>query len=423
MTYDPSNTPRDELLELKLPALIAGELSEAEAAGLRMAINADEALAAEYEELLSATSLLGMALKHEPTQPLTNTQIEAILKAAETGEERLDALESAARSRTFHFPCGDGGRKWQWWLSVAASIVVCIVAAQFLMMLGSATRPKPIPGPVATTPDGEQTPEGYHGTPAPLEGDTIWIDPGMMPDTTEPHLASAPREGYVPLEIKLPSRRSDGTPCLISRNEPNMEERKPRDYRRPQFYVPKGTINVALTTTVTASEEPMIGELSQIVDGIAESDDENILDLDSGPVWVTLDLGKSCELFAIVMWHRDRGEVEIAMRDVIVETADDKDFTINHYILFNNDHDGSLNKGHPKGTDQQYIETHEGKLVDALAVKARYVRFWSNGNTVDDCTYWSEIKIFGKDIPTSTTPGLNPLAMIVSRALRAHLAS
>ncbi|MBT3277809.1 MAG: hypothetical protein HN370_00345 [Phycisphaerales bacterium] len=203
--------------------------------------------------------------------------------------------------------------------------------------------------------------------------------------------------GQVALKIMLPQERFDGTP-LSPKDEPNMEERKPRGYRRPQFYVPIGTVNLSQGKTVTASEEPFVGELKQIVDGNAELTDETTLDLHSGPVWVTIDLGKECEIFAVLMWHLDRGVIEIAMRDVIVETADDKDFTTNHHILFNNDHNGSLKKGHGKGSDKQYLETYEGKLVDAKGTKGRYVRFWSNGNTWDDYTYWIEAMVFGRAV-------------------------
>ena len=45
--------------------------------------------------------------------------------------------------------------------------------------------------------------------------------------------------------------------------------------------------------------------------------------------------------------------------------------------LFNNDLDNS--SGLNVGTDQQYIETHYGKLIDAKGIKARYVRLYSNG--------------------------------------------
>ncbi len=199
--------------------------------------------------------------------------------------------------------------------------------------------------------------------------------------------------GLIELVVKLPKQRLDGTP-QPPKGEPNMEVSKPKGYTRPKFYVPKGVTNLAKGKTVTVSEEPMIGDLDQIVDGNAESTDDTTLDLDSGPAWVVVDLGKKCEIFAILMWHRHNNIY--AFRDVIVEVADDKDFIENRKVIFNNDHDGSLGKGHGKGTDKQYLETYEGKLLDAKGVKGRYVRFWSNGNTVDKSTYWIEAMVFGR---------------------------
>ncbi|MBT3277810.1 MAG: hypothetical protein HN909_02585 [Phycisphaerales bacterium] len=198
--------------------------------------------------------------------------------------------------------------------------------------------------------------------------------------------------GQVELKIALPVERIDGTP-LPPQGEPNMETSKPVGYTRPAFYVPSGTINLALGKTVTVSDEPLGAELSQIVDGNAESTQETTLDFGSAPAWVVVDLGKECEIFAILMWH-SHSNIYV-FRDVIVEVSNDPDF-LSSEVLFNNDHDGSLGKGHKKGTDKQYVETYEGKLIDAKGVKGRYVRFWSNGNTADKSNYWIEAQVFGR---------------------------
>ncbi len=391
--------PHDEQLDLKLSALLAGELTAAEAADMQATIDADEALAAEYDELREASSLLGLALKHEPTQPLTNEQITAILAAAESGEEKLEALEDAARKRTFHFPRGDGGRKWQWWFAVAATFVVCLSAAMLLLSMTKPANQTPgspptgVPGSLAADPSGPKK----HGV--------IWVHD--VTGDKGPALRDIPQQGYVELAIKLPEQRCCGTPHPV-KGEPNMELRKPRHYRRPRFYVPEGTVNLARGKTVTASEEPIFGDLAQLVDGNAEATEDNTLDLDSGPAWVMVDLGKSCEVFAILSWRRH--DNFFAFRDVVIETADDKDFIENRQILFNNDHDGSLGKGHGKGTNKQYLENYQGKLVDARGVKARYVRFWSNGNAYDKSNYWTEINIFGRELKSA--PVKPPVAIV-----------
>ncbi len=48
------------------------------------------------------------------------------------------------------------------------------------------------------------------------------------------------------------------------------------------------------------------------------------------------------------------------------------------------------------GTDRPYIETYEGKLIDAKGVKGRYVRFYSKGNTTNKLNHYIEIEVFGK---------------------------
>ncbi len=246
-----------------------------------------------------------------------------------------------------------------------------------LITLSGCGKTPPADDPVKTPP--------AEVTPAPA---------APVPTPVAPVPASAVGQ-MVPLELKLPRYRADGTPNPIE-GEPNMEPAKPEDYRRPAFYVPKGTTNLARGKDVTASEEPIVGELAQLVDSNAESTFENFLDLGFGPVWVTVDLGTQCEIFAILSWHRHNNQ--FAFRDVVIETADDKDFATNRQILFNNDHDGSLDKGHGKGAGKQYVETCEGKLIDAKGIKARYVRFWSNGSSYDNFTYWIEAQVFGREL-------------------------
>jgi len=58
--------------------------------------------------------------------------------------------------------------------------------------------------------------------------------------------------------------------------------------------------------------------------------------------------------------------------------------------------DGSTGLG--VGDDLLYIETHEGKLINAKGVKARYVRLYSNGNTANDVNHYVEVEVFGKPV-------------------------
>jgi hypothetical protein len=64
--------------------------------------------------------------------------------------------------------------------------------------------------------------------------------------------------------------------------------------------------------------------------------------------------------------------------------------------VFNNDLDNSAGLG--VGKDLHYIETNEGKLIDAKGVKARYVRLYSNGNSGNDLNHYIEVEVYGKPV-------------------------
>ena len=74
--------------------------------------------------------------------------------------------------------------------------------------------------------------------------------------------------------------------------------------------------------------------------------------------------------------------------------ANDPDFTQDVKTLYNNDHDNSAGLG--AGKDKEYVESNEGRLVDAKGVKARYVRLYSKGNTSNDRNNYVEVEVWGK---------------------------
>ena len=43
-----------------------------------------------------------------------------------------------------------------------------------------------------------------------------------------------------------------------------------------------------------------------------------------------------------------------------------------------------------------YVETAEGKLVDAKGAKARYVRLYSRGNNANELNHYVEVEVFGR---------------------------
>jgi hypothetical protein len=74
--------------------------------------------------------------------------------------------------------------------------------------------------------------------------------------------------------------------------------------------------------------------------------------------------------------------------------ADDPDFIENARTVFNNDSDNSSGLGF--GTNREYVETCEGKLINAKGVKARFVRFYSKGSTESALNEYTEIEVYGR---------------------------
>ena len=195
----------------------------------------------------------------------------------------------------------------------------------------------------------------------------------------------------IPLPTKLPKPMFVGTPTNVV--VPNLET--PLGSERPIFYVPAGTTNLAAGKNVTASDDmPIIGDISMIVDGDKEASDGSYVELAPFLQYVTIDLGEEANIYAVLLWHYHKQA--IVQFDVIVQVADDPDFVTNVKTIFNNDDDNSAGLG--VGTDKNYVETYEGKLIDAKGVKGRYVRLYSNGNSSNELNHYIEVEVFGKPV-------------------------
>jgi hypothetical protein len=109
---------------------------------------------------------------------------------------------------------------------------------------------------------------------------------------------------------------------------------------------------------------------------------------------VTIDLGAAYEIFAVLVWHHHK-QARVYF-DVVVRVGEDADFTTNVQTIFNSDHDNTLGLG--AGKDMNYIETAEGRLIDAKGVKGRYVRLWSNGNNSNELNHYIEVEVFGRPV-------------------------
>ena len=192
-----------------------------------------------------------------------------------------------------------------------------------------------------------------------------------------------------PIEIALPKPMFVGTPQNVS-GITNLEQ--PLGKPREPFYAPKGTMNVALHKPVMSSDEqPIIGELKMLTDGDKEAADGSFIELGPGIQNVTIDLGAPYNVYAVVIWHYHKQPR--VYNDVVVQVAGDADFITNVKTIFNNDNDNS--SGFGVGRDLSYVETAEGKLIDAKGVIARYVRCSSSGNNANELNNYIEVEVYG----------------------------
>lgn len=193
----------------------------------------------------------------------------------------------------------------------------------------------------------------------------------------------------VPIQIDLPKAMFVGTPTNMTIDK--LE--KPLGKPRPPFLAPEGTKNVALHKKVTSTDDmPIIGEVDYITDGDKNGDEGYFVELGPFTQNITIDLEKEYNIYALVLWHFHK-QPRVYF-DVIVQLSNDKDFKKDVKTIFNNDLDNSSKQG--KGTDWHYVETAEGKLIDAKGEKARYVRLYSKGNNSNDLNHYIEVAVYGK---------------------------
>jgi hypothetical protein len=195
-------------------------------------------------------------------------------------------------------------------------------------------------------------------------------------------------EDMVPLKLKLPAPVFSGTP----KNAPpgmSVEEAS----AQKTLMVPADVRNLAPGKKITCSDKSITESLlSKLTDGDKEAEESSVMSMHKGLQWVQFDLGAPKEIYAVVIWHAfDTAKI---YRSVIVQVADDSDFSENVHILFNNDTDNSAGLG--MGTNRPYFESNLGKVVDAKGARARYVRLYSHGSTDGAFNEYTEVEIYGR---------------------------
>lgn len=197
-------------------------------------------------------------------------------------------------------------------------------------------------------------------------------------------------EGMKKLELEFPQPLFVGTPTNIMSDNLEEESTAPKE-----LLIPEDVKLISLDTYVTSSDDaPIIGELEMITDGDKEGAEGSYVELGPGSQWVQIELDEESEIYAVVLWHFH--SQARAYHDIVVQTADDEDMLENVKTIYNNDHDNSLGLG--VGSDKEWIETYQGRLIDAKGTKAKYIRLYSDGNTSNPMNHYIEVEVYGKPV-------------------------
>lgn len=201
-------------------------------------------------------------------------------------------------------------------------------------------------------------------------------------------LAHAEAPALVPLASELPKPLFVGTPVPVKVD--NLEPA--RSGARPAFLVPASAKNLALNKPVTSSDpQPLLGDLELVTDGDKDGSEGCYVELAKGAQWVQIDLGAPAEIHALLLWHfHAQSRVYFG---VVAQVSDDPDFINGVTTIYNNDLKNVSAKS--VGKDPTYIETYEGRLIDAKNVRGRYVRLYSNGNTANTLNHYIEVEVWG----------------------------
>ncbi len=200
-------------------------------------------------------------------------------------------------------------------------------------------------------------------------------------------LGSAVAVAEKPLVVEFPPPFLIGTPVQV--NLPHLED---PGTPAPTIMVPDSATNLAEGKEVTSSDDfPIIGDLSYATDGDKESEEGYFVELAPGLQWTQVDLENESTIYGVALWHFHTQKR--AYHDVIVQVSNEAEFKSGVTTIFNNDHDNSSGLG--KGPDSAYLETNQGKLIDARKTKGQYVRIYSAGNTSNEMNHVVEIEVFG----------------------------
>ena len=210
----------------------------------------------------------------------------------------------------------------------------------------------------------------------------------LPPDgKTTPAAQTETIPGGIALATDFPPELIEGTPRPI-----NVPKLVAAPTTAPTLMVPQGTTLLSKGKPVTSSDEaPIIGSLDLITDGEKDAGEGYFVELLDGLQWVQIDLEQSAEIRAVWLWHFH--SQRRAYHDVIIQVSDDPQFQKNVATIYNNDYDNSAGMG--IGSDNPYVETRFGLLVNAKGAPGRYIRLYSNGSSSNEMNHYIEVEVFG----------------------------
>jgi hypothetical protein len=157
--------------------------------------------------------------------------------------------------------------------------------------------------------------------------------------------------------------------------------------------------NLALGKTPAASSATSGHPPGAITDGDTNSANWTQIGT-TGPQWLRVDLGQTYPVDEIAIWHYAADSR--TYHDVIVQLSNDINFASGVTTVFNNDADNTAGQGF--GTQAEYAESAAGKDLTFAQTGCRYVRLWTNGNTVNLFSHYVEVQVFASG---SIGSGLN----------------